>query len=1391
MQNDADPYTALSPVAQLAAQAFGVVAPHAVDARRMSQILFRTCAELPEQQLTHARVERCNREIVDAGIGLRARIGDIHAAPAWALALTRKAHAKGRIQPILAAFRATSPGHWADRFRREMRLRCAVVAGDTAQVNRLAGEKEHGIDNWEFLAEPFADDLLATLPERVIDSALMACTQRVIDTAAPPEPVIAACGRLSSAPEVHAADIAFIRILQGRFREAEGVFAALPPAAREAKPATTGLAATRALIATLRGDDLGARGHIDAAVAAEKSGTRKRYVFPDLPAFALSLLSLVRIDSPGSLDLLEQLRRAAERRAIHCGILLRFVTDAEHIRHGNGSHGRTPIQPCLVFLLDSLACCWQGDFGAGNGTEWRSRMLAYRNRAVAHGFGWLVAECDETLRRFAELNGDRELLAELPDPQRLHRQFGTRTLAVLGEPIPDWEHSLKALERLAYGARNKPGHKRAATTPARKRLIWELDDEYDVDLTPREQRQNKNGTWSKGRKVSLKRLASDAAKMDFLLPQDRDAAAAIAIHQSWGRVEYFLGGRGLFALAGHPHVFNSAGERVDIVRREPELSVSEGVGDRSVVTIEPHVADAEDDYSIIAVSPRRYEVTRFSADHRRLFEVIPPAGLELPADAKPRLLEAVSGLASQVRVQSDAAGRAATAVPVEADAEPWVRLEPVGLDSGLTAALAVEPIPDSDICFEPGKGGVTVFANRDSQQVQAQRDLQAERNAAARLIENCRPLASWPTEHEPLMLSDPAQCLEFLEQLTTAGARCKWPKGEPFRIVARRSASSLSLTIKSADRWMRASGKLVVDEQRVLDLKQLFALLESNPGSRFLTLGNGEFLALTGAFRRQLDDLASLAAPAARGNFRLHPLAPLALDELFAHAQLSADDGWREWCANLDAARSFEPELPSTLQAELRPYQLDGFRWLARLGRWGAGACLADDMGLGKTVQTLAALLDRAPGGPALVVAPTSVIANWVDEARRFAPTLNVKLYTGGAGSRIPLLDNPAPFDLYVTTYGVLQNDVERLAAVHWHSAVLDEAQAIKNPSTQRARAARQLDAEFRVITTGTPIQNNLMDLFSLFSFTNPGLLGSRERYRRNFGLPIERDGDLQAQTRLRRLIAPFLLRRLKADVLDDLPERTEITLHVTLSRQEAALYEVLRQRAVEELDAARAEDPRVGEGARRVQILAHLTRLRLACCDPRLVLDAAAGDGAPKSSKLETFATTLGELLENRHKVLVFSQFVMHLRLIEAQLKTSGVAYQYLDGSTPAKARAERIAAFQAGQGDVFLISLKAGGFGLNLTAADYVIHMDPWWNPAVEDQASDRAHRIGQTRPVTIYRLVAEGTIEEQIVGLHRHKRGLADRLLEGADTAGRLNADDLLELLQQPAHYRDDPQ
>ena len=432
-------------------------------------------------------------------------------------------------------------------------------------------------------------------------------------------------------------------------------------------------------------------------------------------------------------------------------------------------------------------------------------------------------------------------------------------------------------------------------------------------------------------------------------------------------------------------------------------------------------------------------------------------------------------------------------------------------------------------------------------------------------------------------------------------------------------------------------------------------------------------------------------------------------------------------------------------------------------------------MGLGKTLQALALLLSRAPQGPALVIAPTSVCMNWISEAARFAPTLNIKLF--GAGDRAAMLAEAGPFDLVIASYGLLQLEAPAFAKVRWNSIVLDEAQAIKNTATKRSQAVMALQGEFRMVATGTPLENHLGELWNLFRFINPGLLGTSDQFNLRFAGPIERAQDKRAEAgarlRLRRLIQPFILRRTKAQVLSELPPRTEIVLPVDLTEEETALYESLRRDAIAKLAALEAP-----ESQKSIQILAEMMKLRRACCNPALV----APELGLQSSKLTVFARLLDELLDNRHKVLVFSQFVDHLTLIRKHLDERGIKYQYLDGSTPMQERKKRVDAFQAGEGDVFLISLKAGGVGINLTAADYVIHMDPWWNPAVEDQASDRAHRMGQQRPVTIYRLVARHTIEEGIVDLHKHKRDLADSLLEGSDVSARMTPGDMLRMLQE---------
>ena len=454
--------------------------------------------------------------------------------------------------------------------------------------------------------------------------------------------------------------------------------------------------------------------------------------------------------------------------------------------------------------------------------------------------------------------------------------------------------------------------------------------------------------------------------------------------------------------------------------------------------------------------------------------------------------------------------------------------------------------------------------------------------------------------------------------------------------------------------------------------------------------------------------------------------------------------------------------------AELRPYQEEGFRWLARLAEWAGGAVLADDMGLGKTVQALALLLRRS-GGPALVVGPASVGWNWVKEAERFAPSLRVSEYRGP--DRSGQVEDLGPGVVLVTSWDLLARDKDILGAVDWSTVVFDEAQAMKNPSTRRHKAARLMKAGFRLILTGTPAENHAGELHAVMQVALPGLLGSAEQFRHRFLGPIT-EGNDAARLALATLIAPFVLRRLKKDVARDLPARIDVQRAIDLSPGERRIYERMRQAGLAQLAVA----DETGDAQQRMRVLALLTRLRQAACHPKL----ADPDSTLPSTKTTEVVELLDALRAEGHAVLVFSQFVSHLELVREALLEQGFRLGWLTGSTPAAQRREQVDRFQAREFDAFLISIKAGGTGLNLTAATYVVHLDPWWNPAVEDQATDRAHRIGQTEAVTVYRFVARDTIEEQILEMHAQKREIVEGLLEGTGSSAALSTSELVELL-----------
>ena len=584
------------------------------------------------------------------------------------------------------------------------------------------------------------------------------------------------------------------------------------------------------------------------------------------------------------------------------------------------------------------------------------------------------------------------------------------------------------------------------------------------------------------------------------------------------------------------------------------------------------------------------------------------------------------------------------------------------------------------------------------------------------------------------------------------------------------TADKLNLKISSAGQWFELEGEVNIGDKEKLKMAQLLELLRATTGN-FIHLSGDEYIAVSEQLRRQLQAIDKMLI--GRGKelkvSTMNGMQLTALGEL--GAKVKGDETYRQLIDRIREAGQIQFPLPANIHAELRPYQVVGYEWMSRLAHWGGGACLADDMGLGKTLQAITLMQSRAAQGPQLVIMPTSLLHNWKAELARFAPALSVKLINPQGADRQQIVNDADAGDVVLSTYGLLVTEGELLAKRDWITVVLDEAHTIKNRDTQTSKAAMKLKAGFRLMLTGTPLQNHLNEIWNLFQFANPGLLGSYQQFTERFILPIERDHDQERQRLLRRMLSPFLLRRTKDDVLNELPEKTEITVRVDLSPDEQALYDNLRRQAIANLE----ESPQSIFHA-----LAEITRLRQAACHPRLI-----NPKLPiKSSKTQAFLNLVDELRQGGHRALVFSQFTSHLALVREELDRLGIEYLYLDGSTSPNERSRLVRQFQTGSQPLFLISLKAGGLGLNLTAADYVIHLDPWWNPAIEDQASDRAHRIGQDRPVTVYRLIASGTIEEKILRLHHSKRSMADALLEDADLYSQITPDEIISLLRETA-------
>lgn len=695
--------------------------------------------------------------------------------------------------------------------------------------------------------------------------------------------------------------------------------------------------------------------------------------------------------------------------------------------------------------------------------------------------------------------------------------------------------------------------------------------------------------------------------------------------------------------------------------------------------------------------------------------------------------------------------------------KPRLVLGPVTASQKVTAAIR----------FDYGDGSVSLTDQAAScvsltEQKVYDRNPAAERGHLQDLLNGGMELARRHNEDDPHVSMPRRDIAAHVLQLTDRG----WTVVADGRAIRR--PGSFQLSVRSGVDWFDLEGTFDFDGVTAR-LPALLRAVES--GSKYVLLDDGSQGLLPDEWLKKYGGLSRLGETS-DGAVRFRPSQAMLLDALLS-AQPDADldkvfRAYRKRLHSFSGVRS--KSAPRSFQGTLRDYQKQGLGWLGFLREFRVGGCLADDMGLGKTIQVLAHLesirasrKDSEPRKPSLAVVPKSLVFNWQDEAARFTPQLKVVAYHGI--ERHDGFEALAEADLIVTTYGTLRRDIEKLKEVDFDTVILDEAQAIKNANSNSAKACRLLKSDHKLAMTGTPIENHLGELWSLFEFLNPGMLGRSTAFH---ALSRSTDGDPTALTLLARAIAPYILRRTKAQVLTELPEKTEQTLYVDLPPKERKLYNELRNHYRASLSDTIQT---AGLAKSKIHVLEALLRLRQAACHPGLI-DAARGkDG---SAKLEALLEQVEEAAAEGHKILVFSQFTTLLALVEKALKTRKIPYEYLDGKTTN--RKARVSRFQSEEEcQVFLISLKAGGQGLNLTAADYVFILDPWWNPAVEAQAIDRAHRMGQTRSVFAYRIIARDTVEEKVLELQKQKRDLAEAIIsENESLIRKLTADDLQMLL-----------
>ncbi|BBM85489.1 DEAD/DEAH box helicase [Candidatus Uabimicrobium amorphum] len=947
------------------------------------------------------------------------------------------------------------------------------------------------------------------------------------------------------------------------------------------------------------------------------------------------------------------------------------------------------------------------------------QIIAFHEYAMQNSYTWVAANL------FFVLYGDAR--------EQIYGDCGQYLLVDAVQLEERWKRSLQMITEYLQGETQKD-----------TRIAWfiEIKKNRNWRIEAREQTLRANGTWNKGRKAKFTSTSDVPTQQDReIYEEERRASYAYSRSAQWKPV--------VAKMVGHPYVFwgKEPHTQVEVVAETPHI-VLEKTSTNYKFLFPYNLAQdniiclcEENKIRVITLSERQGEILRMMGQQ-----------LILPNTAKEQIQNVTKLIAKEMDILSPNTDMGNIEF-VEVPTKVYARFDKI-LNKDFRADLIVKPFGEEQV-FPPGEGTQTFFDAATKRYLS--RNVKSEKHDAQKIVES----VSLPADNYSWEL-DTAECLQLLLKWKDT-IPIEWIHGKKPNIS---SLGSVSLKVVQKKDWFELDSQIHIDDKRVWDIKKFLKFLDNN---NYIQLSDDHFAIVTNELRQKLEELSLCM-----DKKRIHKaLAPHVGNILSGFDEVEYNIEWQKHVQKINKIRSQQVNIPQDFNATLRPYQKQGFIWLSQLLEWGVGACLADDMGLGKTIQTLALLLKNKNKGASLVVAPTSVCINWAIECNKFTPSLTP--YVFNSQSPNALLKRLKNGDLLITSYGILQNRADVFSKKKWNIVILDEAQSIKNIYAKRTQAALKLQSKFRMITTGTPVENSLHELWTLFHFINPGLLGSLQTFKNKFIVPIELHKCENATQRLKNMVAPFILRRTKNQVLKDLPEKIEKVMYIDMSHEENNFYEALRQKSIERFTKSKSQRE---EGQKHIEILAEIMRLRRACCHPQLVHP----NSQIVSSKLQVFGEILDEIMQGKDKVLVFSQFVDYLKMAEKIVKDKNILYQYLDGSTTQKQRQKRIDLFQNGESQVFLISLKAGGVGLNLTEANFVIHLDPWWNPAAEDQATDRAHRIGQKKVVTVYRLVTNHTIEQKIIGLHENKRDLASKILDGTNKPSKLDAKMLLQLLTE---------